>query len=293
MIKYRNINEICTECPLYTKDTKDRNKCFIKYVNNLNVLMSVIDEKIDIDEDNWNADCGGDWMNCAILPILYFQEDEDEEDQENTSQEIGELIDSGAEDYSPFDTAEEEPKVSKDKPVKDNVVVKINKVLDPYLVKADVLVYPTNSALLIDDDLLNRRSRFNVQKECDQYIAQLDEIKMGTVYVTTNGGKLAGGVIPDFIYHAVVAGPSRLVSANINKAIIQSLYLADKNGAKVVAMLPCDCGILDIGEGAMAQLVAIKTYIEKAEIKNIERIHIVMDDDISIGVFKEYFERIF
>lgn len=304
MIKYR-LGAESSDCPFYTIDTKKQKHCFIKYTGNLNVFNEVVETPSPIAKTTWQKDCGGDWGNCCFVTLLY---DMTIEPQKEESPQM-EYIDNNIDDYDPFgeDQEENEPEESEDvvdesdandesdvaeESSSNQVVVKINKVSDPYRVKADVLVYPTNSTLLIDDPLLNRHSRFKIQEECDVYVNRLD-VQMGKVYPTSNGGDFPDGVVPKKVYHAVVAGESRLVSQNISNTTTQSLILAERQKAKVVVMLPFDCGMVDICETARLQLTAIKNFLDNIEVENIERIHIVMDDDQSISVFKEYFERIF
>jgi hypothetical protein len=299
MIKYR-LGAESSDCPFYTTDTKKQKHCFLKYVGNLNVFNEVVETPSPITKTTWQKDCTGDWENCCFVPLLYDMTIEPQKEEPQM-----EYTDKKIDDYDPFgeeqeeqEEQEESKESSDEEDVIDEsnsekqVVVKINKVSDPYRVKADVLVYPTNSTLLIDDPLLNRHSRFKIQEECDVYVNKLD-IEMGMVYPTSNGGDFPDGVVPKKIYHAVVAGESRLVSKNISNTTAQALILAERQKAKVVVMLPFDCGMIDVGETARLQLTAIKNFLDNIEIENIERIHIVMDDDESISIFKEYFERIF
>jgi O-acetyl-ADP-ribose deacetylase (regulator of RNase III) len=138
--------------------------------------------------------------------------------------------------------------------------------------------------------MLNRMSRGNVQRECDNLPRP---IKMGDVYITSNGGE-DSKVRSKAIIHAVVAGPSRLVNEqDIKSSIRKSIHLADELGAKTMVMLPCDCGIHDVADAARVQLSTIRTFINSVETKNITNIFIVMEDYESIEIFKDYFERIF
>jgi O-acetyl-ADP-ribose deacetylase (regulator of RNase III) len=312
MIKYRPLSE-SADCPFYVKDTKGRNHCFIKYINNLNVILGAINVELEDPEEVWERDCQGECGdNCAFLSLLYdcsesqseaespdpyadiedydpfANDDEDEEEYEEEYEEESE------EDYEEDESAAEEEVVEEEE--KKPILVKVKRVTDPYLVNADVLVYPTNSALSIDDDALNKHSRFKVQKECDWYLVN-DDVTIGNVYATSNGGDFPGGIIPKRIYHAVVAGPARLVSHHIEPAMIQSLMLAEKEGAEIVALLPCDCSMMDLNEAARLQLSAIKKYAEKANSSkkrnNIRLICIVMEDKDTEAVYKEYYENIF
>lgn len=288
MIKYRSISEV-SDCPFYVEDTKNKKHCFVKYLNTFRAAASTIDNDNEEDEDLWNHDCEANWdgNNCVFLRLLYDMSEDDEQERDDEQESPFASV----ENYDPFSDEEDEPVDEQEEFEQTDVILKIKKVSDPYLVGADVLVYPTNVTLLIDDDLLNRHSRFRIQEECEAYVRSMD-IQIGDVYPTSNGGDLPGGVIPKRIYHAVVAGPSRLVSHNIAPAITQSLILADKEGAEIVAMLPFDCGMMDINETARIQLKAVKEFIEKGKTKNIKLICIIMDDNDSFEIFKEYYERI-
>jgi hypothetical protein len=299
MLIHRPIED-SSDCPFYTIDDKGRTKCLIKCITTCEVINSIIDSPISLTQSIYTKDCSGDWDKCCFVPILYdSQTSETSETKGVSSKENNEkfqIIDSQVENYDPFESKEdveekEESTVIQHEPVSE-VIVRINKVPNVFRVKADVLVYPTNSTLVIDDPQLNLMSRNLIQEECDAIVEQMD-IKMGMVYPTTNGGEMAGGVVPKLLYHAVVAGESRLVSHNIGSAVTQALFMADKQHAKVIAMLPFDCGTLDIEETARIQLGAIYTFLQRVDIKNIERIHIIMDDEESKGAFVDYFDTIF
>ena len=286
MIKYRNIST-SSDCPFYTMDDKEQRQCLVKYTNTLNIINIIADSPVSITKAIWQSDCGGDWANCCFIPLLYDTSAPD------TEESVREYVDDNIDEYDPFSEeepdAEEEPDIEEEAP---SVVVRINQVENPYKVKGDVLVYPANRTLLIDDPELNRMSRMKIQDQCDNYANNVD-IKTGTVYPTTNGGDFPGNIVAKNVYHAVVAGESRLVANTVEKAVIQSLIMADKQNAKVVLMMPFDCGMNDIGETARIQLTAISKFINKTKIKSIERIHIIMTDDVSVSIFKEYFGRIF
>ena len=157
--------------------------------------------------------------------------------------------------------------------------------------KSDILVLPTNIGLTIDDYKLNRLSKGLIQEECDK-IAE-DSVKMGHVYLTSNGGEKSL-VVPKAIVHAVVAGFSRLVNEqDIKTAMRKSLLMAEELGANKVVILPCDCGTHDIAHTARVQLSAIYTFLNSVETKSITHVYIVMEDEESFNIFQEYFNRIF
>lgn len=171
-----------------------------------------------------------------------------------------------------------------------NTKVSIHKVDNPYIVKADILVYPTNTVLTIDDPILHRFSRGIIQIECDKLPKP---IKMGSVYQTSNGGD-GSKVAAKKIYHAVVAGESRLVNEeDIKSATRKALHMADDGEPKNVLILPADCGTHDINDVARVQLAAIKTYLQAKKDCSIKNIFVVMDDEESLETYREYYNRIF
>lgn len=168
--------------------------------------------------------------------------------------------------------------------------VSIHKVENPYLVKADYLIYPINNVLTIDDPLLHRMSRGSVQKELDKFSKP---IKMGSVFETNNGGEQSK-IQAKKIFHAVVAGESRLVNEeDIKTATRKALILSDDGKSSNVLMIPADCGTHDINDVARVQLAAIKTYLQSNKDCSIKNIFLVMEDQESFDTFMEYYKRIF
>jgi O-acetyl-ADP-ribose deacetylase (regulator of RNase III) len=168
--------------------------------------------------------------------------------------------------------------------------ISIHKIENPYAVKADVLIFPANNVLQIDDAKFHRLSRGKIQQECDAFPKP---IKMGHVYITSNGGD-ESQVKPKSIYHAVVAGESRLVNEeDIRSSMRKSLHLAESNNAGNVVIIPCDCGTHDIEDTARVQLSSILTYFKSKKDSNIRNVFIVMEDEESYKTFEEYYNRIF
>ena len=168
--------------------------------------------------------------------------------------------------------------------------VSIHRVENPYLVKADYLIYPINNVLTVDDPLLHRMSRGSIQKELDKFSKP---IKMGSVFETNNGGEQSK-VQAKKIFHAVVAGESRLVNEeDIKTATRKALILADDGNSSNVLMIPADCGTHDINDVARVQLAAIKTYLQSNKESKLKNIFIVMEDEESFNTFEEYYNRIF
>lgn len=177
-----------------------------------------------------------------------------------------------------------------DEVMEPSVRVSIHQVANPYAVKCDLLVYPTNIVLTVDDPLLNRLSRGVIQQECD---AIARPIRMGHVYATSNGGEHSG-VKAKAVLQAVVAGPSRLVNeSDVNSSMMKSLILAENIGAETVVILPFDCGTHDLNNIARVQLAAVNKFLKTHETKSLKHVFFVAEDEDSIEVFEEYFDRIF
>ena len=120
----------------------------------------------------------------------------------------------------------------------------------------------------------------------------LSQSKWG-IYITSNGGD-ESQVKPKSIYHAVVAGESRLVNEeDIRSSMRKSLHLAESNNAGNIVILPCDCGTHDIEDTARVQLSSILTYFKSKKDSNIRNVFIVMEDEESYKTFEEYYNRIF
>lgn len=177
-----------------------------------------------------------------------------------------------------------------DEVTEPSVRVSIHQVANPYAVKCDLLVYPTNIVLTVDDPLLNRLSRGVIQQECD---ATPRPIRMGHVYATSNGGEHSG-VKAKAVLQAVVAGPSRLVNeSDVNSAMMKALILAESVQAETVVVLPFDCGTHDLNNIARVQLAAVNKFLKTHETKSLKHVFFVAEDEDSIEVFEEYFDRIF
>ena len=244
-------------CPLYISQAKS---CFVKLSSNERLFASLTGISLPVVNESWSYDCKGDFSDCAFI------------ERNKTAPEPA-----------------EEPKLEP-KPEVKGTKVSIHKIENPYLVKADVLVYPANNMLNIDDALLHRFSRGTIQAECDQIPKP---IKMGHVYITSNGGENSQ-VKPKSIYHAVVAGESRLVNEeDIKTSVRKALLLADQNIASNVVFIPCDCGTHDINDTARVQLAAVKTYLQSNKESKLKNIFIVMEDEESFNTFEEYYNRIF
>ena len=252
------------ECPFYCKDSLGNFGCAIKEITSETIWKNIVSNTSNSD---YAKDCEGQFDNCYFVDLLW---------NENNN------------------TPPTEPKNNTKENLEENTVdikVSVNKVENPYKVISDVLIYPTNNLLEIDDPLLNRMSRNRIQEECDQYKTN---VKMGSVYLTSNGHNNINGVVPKEIYHAVVAGESRLVNdADIKASIMKALMLADSNGHKIVSMLPADCGTHDVEQTAYVQLSAIQEFLTSVGVENLEYIFVIMDDQDSYDVFIDVFSTIF
>ncbi len=246
-------------CPVYLSS----GDCLVKVLSNPRLSSFLTKIQLDVVVESWGNDCQGNPNLCTFKHQI--------EDQ-------------------PTPEPEPEP-VSEPEPVVDNrTKISIHKIENPYLVKADVLVYPTNIGLTIDDPLLNRMSRGVIQNELDKF---QKPINMGTVYITSNGDENTK-LKAKKVYHATVSGESRLVNeVDLKSAMRKALLLADDEQARNVLIIPADCGTHDINDTARVQLAAIKTYLQSAKESNIKNIFIVMEDEESYQVFEEYYNRIF
>ena len=246
-------------CPLYLENKN----CFVKTTSTTHSVSYFTKIDLPLLETKWNIDCEGDRDRCSFLTAPKKIEVTPEPIQEAKPQ------------------PKQETKGTK---------ISIHKIENPYAVKADVLIFPANNVLQIDDAKFHRLSRGKIQQECDAYPKP---IKMGHVYITSNGGD-ESQVKPKSIYHAVVAGESRLVNEeDIRSSMRKSLHLAESNNAGNVVIIPCDCGTHDIEDTARVQLSSILTYFKSKKDSNIRNVFIVMEDEESYKTFEEYYNRIF
>jgi O-acetyl-ADP-ribose deacetylase (regulator of RNase III) len=241
-------------CPVYLSS----GDCLVKVLSNPRLSSFLTKIQLDIVVESWANDCQGNPSLCT------FRHQEEQSTSEPTPQ--------------PEPVVDTKTKIS------------IHKIENPYLVKADVLVYPTNIGLTIDDPLLNKMSRGVIQTELDKF---QKPINMGTVYITSSGNE-STKVKAKKVYHATVSGESRLVNeVDLKSAMRKALLLADEEQARNVLVIPADCGTHDINDTARVQLAAIKTYLQSAKESNIKNIFIVMEDEETYQVFEEYYNRIF
>ena len=247
-------------CPAYLSS----GDCLVKVLSNPRITSFITKKQLDLVVQSWTKDCQGQTNLCTFGMQL------------STPQ--------------PESTPEPESIPEPDPVIETKTKISIHKIENPYLVKADVLIHPTNIGLTIDDPLLNRMSRGIIQNELDRF---QKPISMGTVYITSNGGENSK-VKSKKVYHATVAGESRLVNeVDLKSATRKALLLADEEQARNVVIIPADCGTHDINDTARVQLAAIKTYLSTAKDSNIKNIFLVMEDEESYQVYEEYYNRIF
>jgi hypothetical protein len=242
-------------CPVYTKSN-----CVIKTLNNPQISSVLFDLPIIQIKDQWDQDCGGDTERCCFVQY-----------EKEIAQTESFVVDIPKTDSVQVAIVEKEQTTETEAPKpKDQTKISLHKIDNPFLVKADILVY--------------------VQNECDTFRRP---IKMGGVYITGNGGDLSS-VKSEKIFHAVVAGESRLVNEeDIKMSTRKSLHLAENYKARNIVMMPADCGTHDINDTARVQLSAIKTYLQSNKNCSLANIFIVMEDEESFVVYQEYYNRIF
>jgi len=242
-------------CPVYLSS----GDCLVKVLSNPRLSSFISKIQLDLVVESWGKDCQGQTSLCTFKEKLEVQ-------------------------------SQPEPTPEPEFIPETKTKISIHKLENPYLVKTDILIHPTNIGLTIDDPLLNRMSRGIIQSELDRF---QKPINMGTVYITSNGGENSK-VKAQKIYHATVAGESRLVNeVDLKSAMRKALLLADEEQARNVVVIPADCGTHDINDTARVQLAAIKTYLSTAKDSNIKNIFIVMEDEESYQVYEEYYNRIF
>jgi O-acetyl-ADP-ribose deacetylase (regulator of RNase III) len=251
-------------CPLYLKEKS----CLLKIVSNSKITSVLSKLDFNVVNSKWNNDCEGSFSLCCFAK---------EQQEQPVAEQVAE---------SKIEETKQEEVIEENTRTK----VSIHIVNNPYAVKSDVLFYPTNIALTIDDPLMMRLSFGKIQEECDTF---KKPYKMGTLYITSNGGENSK-VQPKNIYHLTVSGVSRLVNeGDVKSAMRKALAMADSNKAKNVVVLPADCGTHDINDVARVQLSSIKTFLGSHKDCSIKNIFIVMEDKESYEVFEEYYNRIF
>ena len=255
-------------CPLYLENKT----CLVKFISNPELISNLGRISLPLVNNQWRNDCHGDWANCSF---------KEKEVVENVLRE--EIVEQTKEEEKQADTKVYET-------VKTAPIVSMHQVANPYLVKADAIVCPTNIILTIDDAMLHKMSFGKVQKELDLV---KKPIHMGTVYETTNGGEKSR-IVPLKIFHAVVAGESRLVNEeDIKSATRKALLLADMQKLEKISMIPADCGTYDINDTARVQLAAIMQYFAANKNTGIKRVFLLMEDKESLESFQEYYKRVF
>ena len=248
-----------SKCPLYLTN----GECLQKITSNPRLVSFLSRKDLSVISDKWNDDCKGDLENCSFVI------------QNTVSQEVA---------------TKEETKA--DEPVEEThkTKVSIHKIDNPYLVKTDILVYPIDISLSIDDPLLNRMTLGKVQIELDKF---QKPIQMGTVYITSAGDERSK-MKAKTIFHSTVAGVSKLVNEeDVRSSTRKALLLAAEQSARNIVFIPADCGTHDINDIARVQLSSLKTFLQQNSDCPIKNIFVVMQDEESYQTFEEYYNRIF
>ena len=307
-LKLQPIQEACGDCPFYKVTTKNKRVCAFKQLLTPAVAMAVMEDSEHYDPELWDVDCGGSYEKCSFLPLFYLVDEETQGEEEvDEDDEITTYNEGEDDDFDPYEKEEEEPAPPKpevkDTPVQEDTDddpktttrVSIQKVASPFKVNADVFVFPTNSMLEIDNWEMTQLSGGRIQRQCE-IIAREHKIEMGNVYITTNGTSkdFKSQVAPKYIYHAVVSGPSRRVSERDAKLATQrALEIAERQGMETVVIYPFDYGVYDIHAIAIAQLSAVHAFITVNKLESVKKIFIIMEDEDSYQLFKEYYKRVF
>jgi len=270
------------DCPFYVKGGDNTLGCLLKETIPKKNWNNIIQHELSKEfEKEYQMDCEGIFEKCCFANEIW---DDSVNNEQITIKEDNEEIMSNN-DESMNDT---------------DVKITIHKVQNPYQIKCDVLIYPTNNLLEIKDAALNRMSRNRVQAECDHYLKS-NSIKMGHVYPTSNG---SAQISAKKIYHAVVAGESLLINdVDISNTIRKSLILADNEEAEIVAILVPDVGqinnLTDKGEYssyellANAQLNTLYQYLMNIGVDYIKYILVLTESQIAYDIYVDQFSRTF
>ncbi len=248
-----------SKCPLYLAN----GECLQKITSNPRLVSFLFRTDLSVIADKWNDDCKGDLQNCCfVIQKTAIQEDTIKEETK------------------PIESPEETHKTK----------VSIHKIDNPYLVKTDILVYPIDISLSIDDPLLNKMTLGKVQIELDKF---QKPIHMGTVYITSAGDERTK-MKAKTIFHSTVAGVSKLVNEeDVRSSTRKALLLAAEQSARNIVFIPADCGTHDINDIARVQLSSLKTFLQQNPDCQIKNIFVVMQDEESYQTFEEYYNRIF
>jgi hypothetical protein len=325
------ISEACGQCPFYAIDAAGEKRCFIKRITNPEAASMFVEGDSAFDPDKWDEDCGGEWANCTVLPLLYLPEGMEiaaPEVEDAPVVDPTHYADAEAVKHDPFakydpDTDDSEEGYNRPVPeapaesdaerkarlaaeakkfaaekakeaFKTKIVIKrVTAQESIYKVKADAIVLPTNQILTISDPELLYLTGSSIQEDCDRILRMMEQKKkrilMGNVYKTS----IRGQVAPKVCYHAVVAGANQVGEMDIKKAVRKALMAAESEGVQTLTMLPADGGLLDVGVAALAMLQAIWEFLMTYEVNNLKTIGILMRDEMTERIFKEYRARVF
>lgn len=168
--------------------------------------------------------------------------------------------------------------------------ITIKQVSNPYLVKADGLVYPANTLLKVDDPILLKMTSNQIQNKCDLLYDRGPKLGFSYPIKVEDNWLLK----QKYFFNALVSVESRLVNeSDVASAVKKSLILADQMKLTNLVMIPFDNGTHDISLIAQTQLSAIYTLTLKHDFENLKSIYICMEDEESEQAFVEYYNRIF
>ena len=157
--------------------------------------------------------------------------------------------------------------------------------------QVDSIVNAANGALKLGGGVagaIRRKGGPQIQKECDQIIAEKGRIPTGEAVITTAGNLKASHVI-----HAV--GPiygEGDEDQKLREATINSLKLADKHGLKTIALPAISTGYFGLPKRRCAQVMLSTAISYMKKRTNLRKIILCLYDQGTFNIFKEMLERI-
>lgn len=172
-------------------------------------------------------------------------------------------------------------------------IKKVNKPWEIYQANPDILVMPANTLLSLPDKFLNQMSKGSIQRDLDA-ILKKQKVRIGQMYLTNNGDAIPNPIQAKKILHAVVAAETWVSNVNtITQLTPKVLHAVDALKAETVAIVPFDCGTVDIEACARAQLIAIRKFLYSNKIDCVKRLFILMSDEMSYKVYTDAAREIF
>lgn len=230
------------------------------YINN----QCVFKNNFEVNQSFLEHNCEGNTRNCSFIP------------KESKTQ-------SGT-------TSSEKPISFK---IKDSTVY-IYKVNNPYLVKADCIIYPANSLLHVLEPTLLKMSKKQLNENIikNKMVKRTRDVKMGYAYhfeVPSDWHLKQKHFI-----NAVVAGESQLVNcADIQSAMMKSCIIADQLECNTALLIPCDNGTYDVENAIQHQFFALFSLMSTQKLNHLKKIFICMSDEMTKEISLEFANRIF